>query len=111
VFDNAAGDRRGEAHDSIVCPGAILSGGSVTRSIVGPAARVNSYSQLEECILFTRVNVGRRCKLRRVIVDKEVYLPEGMVIGYDHDEDRRRGFTVSEGGVVVIAKGDGRPLE
>jgi glucose-1-phosphate adenylyltransferase len=107
---NSNGDfdaRRGEALDSIVCPGAIISGGKVVRSIVGQQARVNSYSHIEDTILFSRVSVGRHCRIRRAIIDKDVHLPEGTEIGYDHDADRRRGFTVSEGGVVVIAKADG----
>ncbi|MEX2168864.1 MAG: glucose-1-phosphate adenylyltransferase [Pirellulales bacterium] len=107
---NSNGDRearRGEALDSIVCPGAIISGGQVMRSIVGQQSRVNSFAQIEDSILFSRVSVGRHCRIRRAIIDKDVHLPEGTEIGFDHDADRRRGFTVSEGGVVVIAKADG----
>lgn len=107
---NSNGDRdarRGEALDSIVCAGAIISGGQVVRSIVGQQARVNSYSHIEDTILFSRVSVGRHCRIRRAIIDKDVRLPEGTEIGYDHAADRARGFTVSEGGVVVIAKADG----
>lgn len=109
VFNSQDGPdaRRGEALDSLVCAGAIISGGQVVRSIVGQEARVNSYSHVEESILFSRVTVGRHCRIRRAIIDKDVELPEGTEIGYDHDADRRRGFTVSEGGVVVIAKADG----
>ncbi|MEM6328996.1 MAG: glucose-1-phosphate adenylyltransferase [Planctomycetota bacterium] len=102
--------RRGEAIDSIVCQGAILSGGKVERCVVGPGARVNSYAHVEDSILLTGVNIGRRCRIRRAIIDKEVRLPEGVEIGYDLEADRRRGFTVSEGGVVVIAKADGIPV-
>ncbi|MEM8866165.1 MAG: glucose-1-phosphate adenylyltransferase [Planctomycetota bacterium] len=113
VFDSGGpGDneiRRGEAIDSIVCPGAILSGGKVERCVVGPAARINSYAHVEDSILFARVNIGRHCRIRRAIIDKEVNLPEGAEIGYDLEADRARGFTVSEGGVVVIAKADGFP--
>lgn len=112
VFDDKEEDavRRGSAIDSLVCPGAILSGGRVKRSVVGPAARVNSYAEVEDSILFTGVNVGRRCRIRRAIIDKQVDIPEGMQIGYDLEADRKRGFTVSEGGVVVIAKADGIPV-
>ncbi|QDU91781.1 Glucose-1-phosphate adenylyltransferase [Pirellulimonas nuda] len=99
--------RRGEAIDSIVCPGAIISGGHVNRCVVGPGARVNSYAQVEESILFAGVNIGRHAKVRRTIIDKEVSIPEGARIGYDHEEDRRNGFTISEEGIVVIAKGEG----
>lgn len=112
VFDNDGDEnpRRGEALDSIVCPGAILSGGHVNRCVVGPGARVNSYANVEDSILFAGVNIGRHCRIRRTIIDKEVSVPEGVEIGYDADVDRRRGFTVTESGVVVIAKADGIPL-
>ncbi|TWT78281.1 Glucose-1-phosphate adenylyltransferase [Posidoniimonas polymericola] len=112
VFDSEEGEkpRRGEALDSIVCPGAILSGGMVNRCVVGPGARVNSYATVEDSILFAGVNIGRNCKIRRTIIDKEVCVPAGLEIGYDLEADRRRGFTVTESGVVVIAKADGIPV-
>lgn len=99
-------DRCGEAHDSIVCAGAIISGGHVARTIVGPQTRVNSYAQVEDSILFARVDVGRHAKIRRAIIDKGVSIPEGIRIGYDEEEDLARGFTVSDGGIVVIAKAE-----
>lgn len=99
--------RRGEAIDSMVCPGAIVSGGHVNRCIIGPGSRVNSYAQLDQTILLGRVDIGRHAQIRRTIIDKGVRIPEGMRIGFDLEEDARRGFTVSEGGVVVIAKGEG----
>ena len=99
-------DRCGEAYDSIVCAGAIISGGQVTRTIVGPQTRVNSYAEVEDSILFSRVNIGRRAKIRRAIIDKGVSIPEGFRVGYDEEEDEARGFIVSPGGVVVIAKAE-----
>jgi glucose-1-phosphate adenylyltransferase len=96
--------RRGEAHDSMVCQGCILSGGSVRRSILSPNVRVNSYAIVENSILFEGVDVGRHSRIRRVIVDKEVHIPQNTTIGYDLEHDRRRGFQVTEQGVVVIAK-------
>jgi glucose-1-phosphate adenylyltransferase len=99
-------DRCGAAYDSLVCAGAILSGGEVTRTIVGPQTRVNSYAQVEDSILFSRVNIGRRAKIRRAIIDKGVSIPEGFRVGFDEEEDLANGFTVSEGGVVVIAKAE-----
>jgi glucose-1-phosphate adenylyltransferase len=99
-------ERCGAAYDSIVCAGAIISGGEVTRTIVGPQARVNSYAEVEDSILFSRVNIGRRAKIRRAIIDKGVHIPEGFRVGYDEDEDLARGFTVSDNGVVVIAKAE-----
>jgi glucose-1-phosphate adenylyltransferase len=99
-------DRCGAAHDSIVCAGAVISGGQVTRTIVGPQSRINSYAEIEDSIIFSRVNVGRRAKIRRAIIDKGVVIPEGFRVGYDEEEDLARGFTVSDGGVVVIAKAE-----
>jgi glucose-1-phosphate adenylyltransferase len=99
-------DRCGAAFDSLVCAGAIISGGQVSRTIVGPQARVNSYAEVEDSILFSQVNIGRRAKIRRAIIDKGVCIPEGFRIGFDEEEDLARGFTVSPGGVVVIAKAE-----
>jgi len=99
--------RCGQALDSIVCLGSILSGGQAERSILGLNTRINSYARVEDSILFDHVDVGRHAKIRRAIVDKEVRIPAGMEIGYDHDLDRQRGFTVTEKNVTVIAQTDG----
>lgn len=96
--------RRGEAIDSMICSGCIVSGGSVRRSILSPGVRVNSYAVVEESILFENVEVGRHCRVRRAIIDKDVKLPPYTVLGYDLEFDRSRGFTVSDQGVVVVAK-------
>ena len=98
--------RRGEAHDSMVCQGCIISGGHVRKSILSPNVRVNSYSLVEESILFDGVDVGRHCRIRRAIVDKDVKIPPNSTIGYDLDEDSRRGFMVTEQGIVVIGKAE-----
>jgi glucose-1-phosphate adenylyltransferase len=98
--------RRGEAHESMVCAGAIVSGGHVSRSILSPLVRVNSYAIVENSILFEGVDVGRHSRIRKAIIDKEVRIPAHTTIGYDLEYDRARGFTVTEGGVVVIAKGE-----
>jgi glucose-1-phosphate adenylyltransferase len=98
--------RRGEAHDSIVCSGSIVSGGQVRRSILSPRVRINSYAVVEDSILLDGVDVGRYCRIRRAIIDKEVKLPPYTVLGYDPEFDRRRGFVVTEGGVVVVPKAE-----
>jgi glucose-1-phosphate adenylyltransferase len=99
--------RRGSAVDSIVCAGTIVSGGRVERSILGPRARINSYSVVEDSILFEGVDIGRGARVHRAIIDKGVRIGAGARVGYDPDEDRDRGYTVSEGGVTVIPKEDG----
>ncbi len=101
------GERQGCALDSIVCQGTVVSGGRVERCILGPLVRVNSYAHVQDSIVFQGVDIGRHAKVRRAIIDKGVRIPPGVEIGYDLDKDRERGFTVSQGGVVVIAKAEG----
>ncbi len=96
--------RRGEAQDSMVCQGCIVSGGHVRRSVLSPNVRVNSYAVVENSILFEGVDVGRHSRIRKAIVDKDVRIPQNTTIGYDLEQDRKRGFQVTEQGVVVIAK-------
>lgn len=105
--EDGADARRGQALDSVVCQGSILSGGRVSRSIIGGNSRINSYAQVEDSILFDHVDIGRHTKIRRAIIDKGVHIPPNIEIGYDQELDRARGFTISEGGVTVIAKADG----
>ncbi len=106
VFHEESTGRRGAAHDSIVCAGCIVSGGQVERSILSPNVRINSFAHVEDSILFSGVDVGRGCRIRRAIIDKDVKIPQGTTVGYDPEHDRRRGFTITEQGVVVIAKGE-----
>ncbi len=101
------GERSGRAIDSITCQGSIVSGGLVQKSILGPRVRINSFSTVEDSILFEGVNVGRHAKIRRAIIDKGVEIPSHAEIGFDLEQDRKRGFTISDEGIVVIAKGDG----
>src|SRR5262249_140605 len=105
-FVHTEGDRRGAAYNSIVCQGAIISGGQVFRSIVSPGVRVNSYALVEDAILFDGVVVGRNARIRRAIIDKDVRIPAGFQIGWNRDADIARGFTVSDEGVTVVAKGE-----
>jgi glucose-1-phosphate adenylyltransferase len=106
VFDENSG-RRGEAHDSIVAAGTIIAGGHVTRSIIGPKSRVEERAEVTESILFAGVHIGKGAIIRRAIIDKNVFIPDGAQVGVDHDADRRRGFEVTEKGVVVIPTIDG----
>jgi glucose-1-phosphate adenylyltransferase len=98
------GARRGTALDSMVSQGCIVSGGRVQHSILSPAVRINSFAEVEDSILFEGVNVGRHAKIRHAIIDKDVQIPPETEIGYNVEWDRERGFHVTEGGLVVIAK-------
>ncbi len=99
TFDDQ--DRRGVAIDSIVSSGSILSGGSVKNSIIGRGVRVHSGAVVEDSIVFDNCDIGRKCRIRRAILDKNVTLPEETVIGYDLDADRQR-YHVTESGIVVV---------
>jgi len=103
VFRDEAQARVGIATDSMVSHGCIISGGRIHRSVLGVGCRVNSFSEVEESVLFERVRVGRHAKIRRAIIDKDVEIPSGTVIGFDREADRQR-FFVTDNGLVVIPK-------
>ena len=94
----------GVALDSIVSPGCIVSGGRVSRSILSPAVRVNSYCEVEESIILGHTNIGRYSRIRRAIIDSGVTVPEQTVIGHDHESDRRNGYHVTESGITVVGR-------
>ena len=98
--------RRGEAINSIVCQGCVVSGGHVRHSLLSPNVRINSYALVENSILFEGVDIARHCRIRRAIIDKDVKVPPRTTIGYDPADDLRRGFLVTEQGIVVIPKGE-----
>jgi glucose-1-phosphate adenylyltransferase len=102
VFDEDG--RRGQAIDSMVCAGVVISGASARRSVLSPGVRLHSWSEVEDSILMQGVDVGRNAVVQRAIVDKNVQIAEGAQIGVDPEADRER-FAVSDGGVVVIGKG------
>lgn len=102
VFDDEG--RRGQNLDSYVCGGCITSGGTVRRSIIGPRCKINSYSLVEGSILFENVEIGRHAKVRNAIIDENVKIPDKAQIGYDHEEDKRRGYAVTPSGIVVVTK-------
>ena len=102
-FVFAESGRKGEALDSLVSSGCIISGGQVRNSVLSPDVRVNSYSEVDSSILFSHVNVGRSCRIRRAILDRDVHIPEGTTIGYDVEADRQRYF-VTESGITVVTR-------
>ena len=79
--------RTGMAMDSIITAGVIISGATVSNSVLSQDVRVNSYSEVDASIIFSHVNIGRHCRIRRAIIDRDVQIPEGTVIGYDPGED------------------------
>jgi glucose-1-phosphate adenylyltransferase len=94
--------RIGLALDSIVSNGCIISGGQVTNSILSPGVRINSYCDIQESLVFARVEIGRHSRIKGAIIDRDVKLPEHTVIGYDAEEDRRR-YHVTDDGIVVVS--------
>jgi glucose-1-phosphate adenylyltransferase len=99
VFDDE--DRRGMAVDSMVSGGDVISGATVRRSLLFSNVRINSYAVVEDSVILPDVDIGRHAVLKRVVVDKQCRIPEGMVVGVNPDEDRRR-FYVSEKGIALI---------
>ncbi len=97
--------RRGEAQDSLISQGCIVSGSRIHGSILCPNVRVHSFCSIEQAILMPGVRVGRHARIRKAIIDRDVDIPRGAMIGFNAEEDRRR-HTVSEGGVVVVAPGE-----
>jgi glucose-1-phosphate adenylyltransferase len=102
VFDDDT--RRGQALDSMVCAGVVISGATVRRSVLSPGAHLHSGALVEDSVLMQDVDVGREAVVRRAIVDKNVRIAPGAQIGVDAEADRER-FHISDGGVVVIGKG------
>ena len=95
--------RVGQAIQSIVCEGAIISGASVIDSIIGKRCKINSYAEVHSSILLEDVEIGRGARIRRCIIDKHVKIPANDVIGYNRDEDAKR-FHVTENGLIAIRK-------
>ena len=97
--------RRGEAQDSLISQGCIVSGSEIRGSILCPNVRVHSFCTIEDSILMPGVRVGRHARIRKAIIDRDVEIPRGALVGFNPEEDKRR-HTVSEDGVVVVAPGD-----
>jgi glucose-1-phosphate adenylyltransferase len=93
--------RTGMAMNSIITAGVIISGGTVSNSVLSQDVRVNSYTEIDASIIFSHVQIGRHCRIRRAIIDRDVHIPEGTVIGYDPVEDKRRYFVTPSGLTIV----------
>jgi glucose-1-phosphate adenylyltransferase len=99
------GQRCGQALDSVISPGCIVSGSTISGSVLCPNVRVHSFCRVEQSILMPGVRVGRHARIRRAIIDRDVLIPRGALIGYSLDEDRQR-HTVTDSGVVVVTTDD-----
>ena len=99
------GRRCGQALDSVISGGCIISGSRVSGSILCPNVRVHSFCDIEQAILMPGVRVGRHARIRRAIIDRDVLVPRGALIGFDAEEDRRR-HTVTDGGIVIVTADD-----
>ena len=99
------GKRCGQALDSIISAGCIISGSRIAGSVLCPNVRVHSFCDIEQSILMPGVRVGRHALIRRAIIDRDVFIPRGARIGFDRDEDRRR-HTVTDSGIVVVTTDD-----
>ena len=95
--------RRGEAIDSLISEGCVVSGCRVRNSVLSPGVFVHSFAEVTDSIIMSGVDVGRGAKIRRAIIDKYHRIPEGEVIGYDLDSDRKK-YHVTDSGIVVIAR-------
>jgi glucose-1-phosphate adenylyltransferase len=98
------GRRMGVAIDSIVSGGCIVSGGRVVRSILSPGVRINSYCEVENSIVMHNADIGRYSRIRRAIVGPNVKIPESSTVGYDLEQDRGKGYTVTDSGIVVVTE-------
>ena len=101
VFDENG--RRGQALHSVISEGCIVSGGTVRNSVLGRSVFIHSYSHVEDSVVMDYAEIGRHARIRRAIIDKNVYVPDGEEIGYDLERDRQR-FFVTDSGLVVIPK-------
>jgi glucose-1-phosphate adenylyltransferase len=100
TFDDQ--NRRGEAIDTIVSGGCILSGGAVRNSVLSRGVRVHAGALVEDCIILDNCDIGRRSRIRRAILDKNVRVAPDDSVGYDPEYDRRRGYHLTESGIVVV---------
>ena len=100
TFDDEG--RRGEAIDSMVAGGCIISGARIKRSVIGSGSRVHSYSHVKDSVLLPRVEVGRNCRIQNAVIDKGAVIPEGTIIGEDPVEDAKRFYIEESSGIVLV---------
>ncbi len=109
-FVHDEGERRGTAIDSLVSGGSVVSGARVQRSLLFSSVRVNSYSLVEDSVVLPNVTIGRRCRLRRTVIDKLCEIPDELVVGEDPEADARRFYRTESGITVVTPEMLGQPV-
>ena len=102
IFDDE--ERRGMAVDSTVSGGCIISGSKVKKSLLFSNVHVHSYCEIEGAVVLPGVQIGRNCRIKNAIIDRSCIIPEGMTIGYDHQQDKQNGFRVSNKGIVLVTR-------
>ena len=100
TFDDEG--RRGEAIDSMVAGGCIISGARIKRSVISSGSRVHSYSLIKDSVLLPQVEVGRNCRIQNAVVDKGTIIPEGTIIGEDPVEDAKRFYVEPDSGIILV---------
>ena len=103
-FVHESAGRLGEAVNSAVSNGVVISGGHVSHSVISPGVHVHSYATVSDSVLLDFVQIGRNATIYRAIIDKNVIVPDGVTIGVNRDEDLARGFTVTDSGITVVGK-------
>jgi glucose-1-phosphate adenylyltransferase len=100
IFDDE--DRRGIATDSMVSGGCVISGANVSHSLLFSNVKVHSYAKVVDSVILPEVDIGQNAQINKAVIDRGCTIEAGMCIGIDHDEDRKRGFRVTENGVVLV---------
>jgi glucose-1-phosphate adenylyltransferase len=96
----------GRVSDSLLSNGVVISGAYVSGSVLSPYVRIEKGAEVENCVLLDEVSIGAGAKVKNAIIDKHVIVPDGGRIGFDTEEDLARGFTVTESGIVAVAKNE-----
>ncbi len=104
-FVHAGPGRMGHAADSVVAPGVLVSGATVTGSVLSPHVYLHSWASVSDSVLLDEAEIGRHAQVHRAILDKNVVVQPRARVGLDHEHDLARGFTVTESGVTVVPKG------
>jgi len=104
-FVHAGAGRLGHAADSVVSPGVVVSGATVSGSVLSPGVRLHSWAQVTDSVLMDGVQISRYAQVHRAILDKNVIVPERARVGLDREHDLARGFTITESGITVVPKG------